>query len=128
MFTTAVIVFILLHGLVHVWYFLLSSQLVTYKSDMGWNAQSKLLFSWSEKERRLVASMLYLYVTILFILAVVGYWVQSLWWSDTLMMACISSSVVILLFFDGTFKKLVQKGLIGLILNIVILIYVMSIC
>jgi hypothetical protein len=128
MFTTAVIVFILLHGLVHVWYFLLSSQLVTHKSDMGWNAQSKLLFSWSEKERRLVASMLYLYVTILFILAVVGYWVQSLWWSDTLMMACISSSVVILLFFDGTFKKLVQKGLIGLILNIVILIYVMSIC
>lgn len=128
MFTTAVIVFILLHGLVHVWYFLLSSQLVTYKSDMGWNAQSKLLFSWSEKERRLVASMLYLYVTILFILAVVGYWVQTLWWSDTLMMACISSSVVILLFFDGTFKKLVQKGLIGLILNIVILIYVMSIC
>ena len=111
MLTNGLILFILLHGLVHVWYFLLSTQIVAYKPDMGWNAQSKLLFSWAEKERRLVASMLYLYITVLFVMAVVGYWAQTSWWSDTLMMACISSSVVILLFFEGTFKKLVQKGL-----------------
>ncbi|MCF8236190.1 MAG: hypothetical protein K9G67_14450 [Bacteroidales bacterium] len=117
--------FILLHGWVHVWYLLLAGNIVKYTPDMGWSGQSWLLTGWlGESFPRQVAVFLYLIAAVLFTATGIGYNLGKSWFINMMLISTVFSSLLIIAFFDGKFELLVQKGLVGLIINIILLMWV----
>ncbi len=115
--------FIILHGLVHFWFFTLSRRLVEFQPEMGWTGDSWLLSKLLEEPAlRFLASVLYALAAIAFVAAGVGIFARAGWWRPVLAGSALFSSITILLFWDGAMPMLVQKGLIGLLINGVILI------
>ena len=51
-----------------------------------------------------------------------GIFLRAEWWRTVLVGSAVFSSVIILLLWDGGMQLIVQKGLIGLLINVVILI------
>lgn len=116
-------VFILLHGLVHLWYFTLSQGLVTFQPEMGWTGRSWLLSRFvQESTLRPIASTLYVLAAMAFIPGSIGVFIGAAWMRPVLVGAAIFSSAVILFFWDGSGEMLVQKGVLGLAINLVILV------
>ena len=116
-------IFILLHGLVHMWYVTLAQRWVPFEPEMGWTGNSWLLTNMmGDAPTRTFATILYSIATLSFVIAGAGVLAQADWWVIVLVGAAIVSSVTILLFWDGSFGMLVQKGMLGLLINIVLLI------
>ena len=116
--------FLLLHGWVHAWYLLLAWNIVKYTPDMGWTGNSWLLSGWmGESTLRALAIFLYLIAAILFTVTGIGYYSGKAWFISIMLISTIISSLTIITFFDGKFELLVQKGLVGLILNMVLLVW-----
>lgn len=115
--------FIVLHGLVHLWYFTLSQRLVEFQAEMGWNGKSWVLSNpLGDSTCRPLASFVYVLATIAFVTSGVGIFTNASWLRPVLIGSAIFSSVGILLFWDGDMRMLVQKGLIGLLINVAVLI------
>ncbi|HEX6270542.1 MAG TPA: hypothetical protein VFZ43_09920 [Anaerolineales bacterium] len=115
--------FVILHGLVHLWYFTLSHRLVEIRPEMGWTGRSWILSNLlGDSVTRSVASALFILVAIAFVISGVGIFVRAEWWWPMLVSSAIVSAATLLLFWDGNIKLIVQKGLIGLLINVVILI------
>ncbi len=115
-------VFIILHGLVHLWYLTLSQGWVEFQSEMGWDGSSWLLSKFlPDASLRPIASSLFLLSSFAFIASGIGVFLQADWTRSVLIAAAILSSAVILLFWDGRGAMLVQKGILGLLINLVIL-------
>ena len=116
-------VFILLHGLVHMWYVTLSQGWVEYQADMGWTGKSWLLTNLlGDSATHTLATVFYSLSTFLFLIASVGIFANQDWNRPWPLAASIVSSVAIVIFWDGRFNLIVQKGLLGLLINVVILI------
>lgn len=116
--------FVLFHGLVHIWFFFLAARLVEFKTDMGWTGKSWLLSGiGSELLIQKIAILLYLASTVLFIFSAFGIWFQNVWQEKLIVISVIVSSFTILLFFDGFLRFIIQKGVIGLIINIIIILW-----
>lgn len=116
-------VFLILHGLVHLWYFTLSQRLVTFQPEMGWTGRSWLLSRFvQESSLRTIASALYVLAAIAFIFGSVGIFLRADWIRPVLIGSAIFSSTAILLFWDGSGEMLVQKGVLGLAINLAILV------
>lgn len=127
MLNTILSIVAILHGLVHLWYVLLLSKIVHYQSDMGWTGDSWLLTGSVEIPLiRYIGIILYTAVTVLFVTSGITLLTGSNLASKLLVYSAILSSVLILFFFDGQFNMLVQKGLIGLILNLTIILLAIS--
>jgi len=115
-------IFIVLHGLVHLWYVVLSFGLVEFQPDMGWTGKSWLPTDLlGESAAHSLAGILYITATILFIASSVGIFTGAQWWRLILMGSAIFSSVLILLYWDGGMEMIVEKGLMGLLINVVII-------
>lgn len=111
-------VIILLHGLVHGWFVILAAGYVNYKSNMGWTQESWILSEILEPVAlKKLAIILFSTCGILFVAAALGISAESLWKMNSLVVAAVFSSISIILFFDGNWQMLVQKGLVGLIIN-----------
>ena len=116
-------IFIVLHGLVHLWYAVLSLGLVEFQPEMGWTGESWLLTGLlGESAARSLAGVLYALATILFVAGGVGIFAGAEWWRLLLMAAAIFSSVLILLYWDGGMERIVEKGLLGLLINVGIIV------
>lgn len=116
-------IFVVLHGLVHLWYFTLSRGLVEYKPDMGWSGQSWLLTNpLGDATTRALASVLYVVAAVAFVASGIGILANSGWWRTALAASAIFSSVLVVVFWDGGGQQLMQKGLLGLLINVAILI------
>jgi len=114
--------FLILHGLVHLWYVTLSRGLVEFQSEMGWTGRSWLLSPFlSEGTTSLLASALYVLATVGFVLGGVGYLAELGWWPSVVVGSAVVSTIVIALFWDGSWEMVVQKGLIGLLINVAII-------
>jgi hypothetical protein len=111
-------VFIMLHGLVHLWYVTLSLRLVEFQPDMGWTGRS-WLFSplLGDAATRALAAVLYSLATLGFVAGGIGIFAGQGWWRPLVIGSATFSSAIILLFWDGNAQLLVQKGLIGLLIN-----------
>ena len=117
-------VFIILHGLVHFWYVTLAAKLVEYKPEMGWTGNSWLLDAVIPPSIiRMVAVLLYTLAAIVFIINAFGFLLGKTWWNSGLLVAAVISTLTILLFFDGNGQMLIQKGLIGVIINLAIILF-----
>ncbi len=116
-------VFILLHGLVHIWYVTLSQGWVKYQADMGWTGKSWLLTNLlGDGATHTLATTFYTLSAFLFLIASVGIFANQDWNRPWLVAASIVSSIAIVIFWDGHFNLIVQKGLLGLLINVAILL------
>jgi len=115
--------FIILHGLVHLWYFTLSQGLVEFKPEMGWTGKSWILSNFlGDSTARSLASALFVLAAIAFVISGVGIFVRAEWWWPVLLGSAIFSSMVLFLLWDGNMQLIVQKGLIGFLISLVILL------
>jgi hypothetical protein len=123
MFRILIGLFIILHGLVHLWYFTLSQGLVEFQTEMGWTGRSWLLSNFlGDSISRSLAGVFYVLATIAFVVSGIGLFTNAEWLPPVLAGSAVFSSAVILLFWDGNSQMLVQKGFVGLLINVVILI------
>jgi hypothetical protein len=116
-------IFIVLHGLVHLWYVTLSQRLVEFQADMGWTGAS-WLFSplLGESGTRLLATVLYGLATLGFVTGGIGIFAQQEWWQPVVLGSAALSAATILLFWDGGLQMIVQKGLLGFLIDAFLLI------
>ena len=116
-------IFFMLHGLVHIWYVVLSQRLVEFQPDMGWTGESWLLTPLiGDSVTRALATGLYLLATLGFVAAALAVFTEQAWWSQAAIVAAVFSAVVILLFWDGGMQMLMQRGLLGLLIDVAIVV------
>ena len=116
-------VFTILHGLMHLWYVILSQRLVAFQPEMGWTGESPLLTGLLEDGTApLVATVLYVLATLGFVVGGGGWLAQAGWGRTCLIVSAAVSALTILLFWDGKSQMLVQKGVIGLLIDVVYLV------
>jgi len=116
-------VFIVLHGLVHLLYFGQSARLFELGPGMVWPdgswTFSKLL---GDEATRILASILYVLAAIGFVAGGIGILVSQAWWRPAVVASAVFSAVIVILFWDGKVQKLAEKGGIGLLINVAILV------
>jgi hypothetical protein len=119
-------IFLILHGLVHMWYVTLSQGWVEFQPDMGWTGRSWLLSSFlGEGATRLIAGVIYALAALAFVVSGVGVLANADWFRPLLLGSAVFSGVIVLVFWDGSMEMIVQKGLLGLLINIGILVYML---
>lgn len=120
MFRILLGIFIILHGMVHVWYVILSYQLIEYQPDMGWTGRSWLLSGVrSEELVRNIAGILFIASAIFFVISGISVLANMRAQRMLLMISSLVSTLVLVMFWDGRTDMLVQKGIIGVIINII---------
>ena len=112
MFRFSLALFIVLHGLVHLWYVTLSQQWVEFQPEMGWRGTS-WLFSplLGSALARSLGAVLYLVATVAFVSGGIALFAEASWWRPLLACAAVFSSALILFFWEGGLQMAVQKGL-----------------
>lgn len=119
-------IFVILHGLVHLWYFVLSQKLVEYRPEMGWTGESWVLKPILKETTVLsLASASFALAALLFVISGIGFLSNAGWWRQLIVVTSVLSSLVLLIFWDGNMQQLVEKGVIGLSINILIIITVL---
>lgn len=114
---------IFLHGAVHVWYVLLIGNVVKYSPDMGWTGKSWLFPGVAvEGLFRFAGMAVYMLSALLFVISSSGILMNKSWYPLWLLVSAVVSSIAVIFFFDGRFQLLVQKGMLGLIVNILIIV------
>ena len=115
-------IFIILHGLVHMLYFGQSGRFFEMAPGMVWPdgawAFSRLL---GEAGTRNLASALLVVAALAFVVGGVGLFAKQDWWRPVIVGAATFSSVLYLLFWNGTFQALDNQGAIGILINLAIL-------
>ena len=115
--------FIILHGLVHLWYFTLSQRLVEFKPEMGWSGRSRILSGLlGDSTVRSLASTLFVVAAIAFVISGIGILGQADWWWPMLVGSATLSLVILFVFWDGSMRLVIQKGLIGFLISSAILL------
>ena len=118
--------FIISHGLVHLWFFTLSQGLIKFQPGMrepGWTGRSWLFTSLlGESTTRSLAGILFVLAAVAFVVSGFGIFFRADWWWTALIGSAVFSSVIILLLWDGSLQLAVDKGVIGLLISIVILV------
>ena len=118
--------FLILHGLVHLWLFTLSQRLIEFKPEMGWSGKSWLLTDvFGDSTTRLLASTLFVVATVAFVASGVAIFFQSDWWWSILLAASFVSAMTMLIFWDGSMDLIIQKGLIGFSISLVIFLFLL---
>jgi hypothetical protein len=119
LFDLAVGGFLSLHGLVHLWYVVLSQGWVELEDAMGWTGHSWLLSgSLPQETILLVASALYVVVTVGFVGGAVGIVLETTWATPVLIISAMLSTVVIVAMWNGTVELLVEQGVVGVLINL----------
>ncbi len=121
MLKLAIGLFLLLHGLIHGWYVVLSQGWVEIEDQMGWNGESWLLSTLLPQGAILnVASVLYIVATLGFVVGGIGYALEREWSTMLLVSAAVLSSLVIVAMWDGRPTMLVEKGIVGVVINLAV--------
>lgn len=111
-------IIIVLHGLVHLWFVVLARGLVEYKPEMGWSGRSWLFTGLiGDPATRILASILLLLVTVALSAGGIGFLIDQQWARPVLIVSALASAIVLILFWDGSPQLIVQKGLIGLLID-----------
>ncbi len=122
----AVGLFLVLHGLVHGWYVVLSQGWVEVEDQMGWSGHSLLLSPILPEGAILtVASVLYVAVTVGFVLGGIGYAFDLGWWEPVVVVAALLSTAVLVAMWNGEFDLLVEQGAAGVLINIGLLVAIL---
>jgi len=118
----ALVLFIFLHGMVHLLYAGHSLRLFELRPGLSWPdsswAFSRLL---GVKTTRLLAFIALILVTLGFLAGGLGFLLQQDWRSAVTAGSAIFSSVIFILFWDGKLHVLSEQGGVGLLINLAVL-------
>jgi hypothetical protein len=121
-------IFVMLHGLVHLWFVVLSRQWVPFEPEMGWTGESWLFTGLlGGPATRWLATVLYALVTLTFVVSGIGALTRGEWWRPLMVGSAAVSAVLILLFWDGGTQYIVPKGLIGFLIDVGILVLLLAV-
>jgi hypothetical protein len=116
-------IFLFLHGLVHLLYLGQSARLFELQPGMVWPdsswAFSRLL---GDEATRVLASISCGMAAIGFVAGGIGIFVMQAWWRPVVVGSATFSAVIFILFWDRQAQMLANKGAIGLLINLAILI------
>jgi hypothetical protein len=119
--------FIVLHGLVHVLYLGHGRRLFELQAGLLWPdgswAFSRLVGDAATRELASVACAL---AAVGFVAGGVGLLANQAWWRPVVAGAAIFSAVLYILFWDGELSKLHDKGGVGLLIDLAILVVVLT--
>lgn len=119
--------FLVLHGLVHLWYVVLSQGWVEIEEQMGWGGRSWILSPFLTSETILaLASALYVVVTVGFVIGGLGFAFRRDWWEAVVIGAALFSTLVIVSMWNGEFELLIEKGAAGVLINIALVAYLLA--
>jgi NADH:ubiquinone oxidoreductase subunit K len=101
----------------------LSQGWVEFQAEMGWNGKSWLLTPLAGGDvTRILAAIFYGLSTIVFVIASIGLFASQGWARTGLIIASSISIFTIVVFWDGSFRMPVEKGAIGLLISLAILV------
>lgn len=116
-------IFVILHGLVHLLYFGQSWRMFEMQPGMTWPdgswAFARLM---GNDATRLLASLALVVTAIGFIVAGVAILASQAWGATLLLVVSIFSSVLYLLFWDGTMAHIDNQGAIGILINLALIV------
>jgi hypothetical protein len=119
-------VFMVLHGLVHLLYFGQSARYFELKPGMVWPdgawAFSRLV---GDQATRNLASISLILAAIGFVADGAGIFVGQAWWRPVVVGAAAFSSIVFILFWNGSLQNLDGQGGVGILINLAILVAVL---
>ena len=126
MLTIIMGIFFVLHGLVHLLYAGQSRRLFELRPGMVW-PDGAWLFSrlLGDETTRLLASILLALAALGFVAGGLGLLIRQDWWRPVTVGAAVVSGAIFLLFWDGRFQALDDKGGVGLLINVAILVVVL---
>lgn len=126
MLDTILGIFFILHGLVHLWYVVLSFNWVNFLPEMGWTGKSWLLSPiFEDSTLRMIAGLFFIIAAVAFTASGISVLLGAKITQQLLLWSAIFSSITLILFWDGQMDLIVQKGLIGLLINLVTIIVVL---
>jgi hypothetical protein len=116
--------FIFAHGLAHMVYTSLAmGWLPELKNQSTWSGSSWLLTgSIGLPTTRLLGAIFFTAITVVFAITAGALAFKQPWANTWLLWTAVTSSIGLLLFWDGSMEDLVSKGLIGVAINIGLLI------
>jgi hypothetical protein len=116
-------VFIVLHGLVHLLYFGQSARYFELKPGMVWPdgswAFSRLA---GNQATRNLASIFLILTAIGLVAGVIGILIGQAWWRPVVIGSTVFSAVIFVLFWDGSAQSLADKGGVGVLIDLAILV------
>jgi hypothetical protein len=116
-------IFIILHGLSHLLFFLQGMRIFELKSGLLWPDTSWAFSSWMSVDAiRILASIFSVLVAGGFILSGIGILTSQDWWRAVIIISAIFSLVLFLVFWDGSMQDLDAKGVNAVVINTVILV------
>jgi hypothetical protein len=119
-------VFIVLHGLIHLLYFGQSRRLFELQPGLLWPdgswAFSRFL---GDDVTRFLASVACMLAAIGLIAGGAGLLLKQTWWHTVVTGSAALSAALFILFWDGQMQRLDEKGAVGLLLSIAILVVVL---
>ncbi|MBN2348884.1 MAG: hypothetical protein JXJ22_08615 [Bacteroidales bacterium] len=116
-------IFVLLHGLVHLLYFGQSRRLFELQPGLKWPEDSWVFSKFpGNNTSRLLAGICFLIVAAGFVTGGIGIMVSLSWIRPLIIGSAIFSSLLYILFWDGDTQKLADKGGVGILINIAILL------
>ena len=119
-------VFLVLHGLVHLLYFGQSRRIFELQPGMVWPDGAWVLARfWGDETTRLLASIFLVVAALGFVVGGIGVLLGQAWWQPATVSAAIFSTIIYLLFWDGAWQNLHDKGAVGIFINLVILVTVL---
>ena len=115
--------FLVLHGLVHLLYLGQSARLFTLQPGMGWPDGSWAFSRLFENETtRVLTSILLILAAIGFVTGGIGIFLSQVWWHPMVVGSAAFSAVIFILLWDGQVQALANKGLLGILINLGILV------
>ena len=115
-------IFLVLHGLVHLLYMGQSQRYFELQPGLTWPDGSWVFSRFLSVESvRLTASVLLVLAALAFAGGGLGLLLKQGWWRPLVVGAAALSSLVYLLFWDGTSQRLDNQGFIGILLNLAVL-------
>jgi hypothetical protein len=111
--------FIILHGLVHLFYFAHSKRIFELRPGFEWPENSWVLSKvlGTDTIRTIASSMCFL-VAAAFVASGIAYIAHVEWAINLIKISAIFSSVLFVIFWDGRLKKPDNQGAIAIIINI----------
>ena len=119
-------IIIVLHGLVHLLYFGQSKKYFELKPRMLWPAGSWVFSRLLGNEAaRNLASISLILAAMGLIFGGIGILASQAWWRPVVVAAAAFSSIVYLVFWNGSMQNLDTQGAIGILINAAILVAVL---
>ncbi|MDX1687267.1 MAG: hypothetical protein R3248_04715 [Candidatus Promineifilaceae bacterium] len=119
--------FLILHGAVHFLYLGQSAGAFELQPGLRWPAGSWAFAALLEDGvTRWVASAAMVLAAVAFAAGGLGLFLRQSWWQPTVVGAAVFSSVLFILLWDGGWQRLDDKGGVGLLLNLALLLALLA--